>query len=218
MSREAFGSNLRRRRIRCGITLESLEHATRVPGDLWRGLEENDLSRWPSGIYARAYVRQYAMAVGLDPDATVDEFCRSFPQGDRRAERVVRGQATIVGHRLDWSDDLVGLVIDKDRRADAEPGPDRLPELLRGNRGRIVAAVVDTAAVVTVGLTLASVFPLDRAFAVAGVAVLYHAGGITVLGCTPSAWAIDTFIRSKLPTENLRGPRLLRLLVGRSDR
>ena len=71
------------------------------------GLERNDFSHWPYGIYARAYVRQYAKAIGVDPDTTVDEFCRWFPQGDRRVEKVVKEHAEIVGHTdLAWKDDV----------------------------------------------------------------------------------------------------------------
>jgi len=38
-------------------------------------------------------VRSYAKAIGVDPESTVDEFCRCFPHGDRRAALVIRGQA-----------------------------------------------------------------------------------------------------------------------------
>ena len=106
MTRNAFGPNLRRHRLQRGVTLEQIANATKVSRDLFDGLERNDFSNWPSGIYARAYVRQYAYAIGLDPDSTVDEFCRWFDRGDRRAERVVRGQSEIVGHSLTWQDDL----------------------------------------------------------------------------------------------------------------
>ena len=106
MTRNAFGPNLRRRRLQRGITLEQIANATKVAQDLFEGLERNDFSRWPTGIYARAYVRQYAYAIGLDPDSTVDEFCRWFDQGDRRAERIVREHSAIVGHALDWQDDV----------------------------------------------------------------------------------------------------------------
>ena len=84
MTQDAFGPNLRRIRLQRGITLKQLAEATKVPEDLWAALERNDVSRWPAGIFARAYVRQYALAIGVDPDSTVDEFCRWFPQGDRR--------------------------------------------------------------------------------------------------------------------------------------
>lgn len=106
MSRQAFGPNLRRIRIQKGISIAQISAGTKISADLLNGLERNDFSRWPAGIYARAYVRQYAYAIGVDPDSTVDEFCRWFPQGDRRAERVVREQATIVGHeKLTWQDE-----------------------------------------------------------------------------------------------------------------
>lgn len=106
MSREAFGPNLRRIRIQRGITIERIAAETKINLELLKELERNDFSRWPAGIYARAYVRQYAYAVGVDPDSTVDEFCRWFPQGDRRVEKIVREQATIVGHDLAWQEDV----------------------------------------------------------------------------------------------------------------
>jgi transcriptional regulator with XRE-family HTH domain len=103
--RDAFGPNLRRIRIQRGISLEQLSEATKVSVSLWASLERNDVSRWPGGLYARSYVRAYAEAIGVDPDSTVDDFCRWFPQGDRRAEPIIRGQAQIVGHdKLDWRD------------------------------------------------------------------------------------------------------------------
>ena len=88
---------------------------------LWKGLERNDFSRWPTGIYARSYVRDYAAAIGVDPESTVDDFCRWFPQGDRRAEREIRGQAQIVGHdNLEWRDAVPPVVkADGDRRGAA---------------------------------------------------------------------------------------------------
>jgi transcriptional regulator with XRE-family HTH domain len=212
MSREAFGPNLRRVRLQHGISLEALAATTRVSKDLWRGLEENDYSRWPSGIFARAYVRQYAEAIGLDPDVTVDEFCRWFAPGDRRAERVVRETAAIVGHRLDWTDDLVGVVLDADRRSAPTLLPDtRLPSFTQSHRGRIVAAMADAAVVVAVGLAAAALLPIGRASALAGCAFLYHATALTTLGCTPAVWAIDTYVRSRHPSENAQGPRFLRL-------
>jgi len=66
-------------------------------------------------------MRDYAAAIGVDPESTVDDFCRWFPQGDRRAEREIRGQAQIVGHNnLEWRDTVPPLVkADGDRRGAA---------------------------------------------------------------------------------------------------
>jgi transcriptional regulator with XRE-family HTH domain len=115
--RDAFGPNLRRLRIQHGVSLEQIAASTKVSAALWAGLERNDLSRWPTGIYARAFIRDYARAIGADADSTVDEFCRWFPQGDRRAEGVIRGQAKIVGHApLEWQDHVPPVVAEGDRR------------------------------------------------------------------------------------------------------
>jgi transcriptional regulator with XRE-family HTH domain len=122
MTRDAYGPNLRRIRLERGISLKELAESTKVPVELWAAFERNDVSGWPTGIYARAYVRQYAYAIGLDPDSTVDEFCRWFPQGDRRAEKMVRVHAEIVGHSLEWQDDLPDAT-DDDRRDLPEARP-----------------------------------------------------------------------------------------------
>lgn len=126
---QAFGPNLRRIRVQRGISIYEVVTATNVSAALWEGLERNDLARWPTGIYARAYVRSYATVIGVDPEATVDEFCRWFPHGDRRAELMIRGQAEIVGHDdLQWRDHVPPSVGDGDRRgAAALPPPARKP-------------------------------------------------------------------------------------------
>jgi cytoskeleton protein RodZ len=115
--RDAFGPNLRRIRVQRGISIYEIVTATNVSAALWEGLEANDLKRWPTGIYARAYVRSYAKVIGVDPETTVDDFCRWFPQGDRRAALLIRGQAEIVGHQdLQWRDHVPPAVADGDRR------------------------------------------------------------------------------------------------------
>src|SRR5947209_429231 len=114
--REAFGPNLRRIRLQRGVSLQQLADSTKVAESLWAGLERNDFSRWPNGIFARAYMREYAKAIGVDPESTVDDFCRWFPNGDRRAEPTIRGHAEIVGHdELDWQDHVPPSA-DSDRR------------------------------------------------------------------------------------------------------
>jgi cytoskeletal protein RodZ len=96
--RDTFGLRLRAERERRGISLDTLACVTNVSAELWEGLERNDFSRWPSGIFARSFIRDYARAIGLDETAVVDEFCRLFPIGDRRAKRIIEEQARIIGH------------------------------------------------------------------------------------------------------------------------
>jgi transcriptional regulator with XRE-family HTH domain len=124
--REAFGPNLRRLRLQRGVSLQQLAASTNVKETVWAALERNDFSSWPKGIFARAYVREYAKAIGVDPESTVNEFCRWFPNGDRRALPTIKGQAQIVGHNeLQWHDPVPPTVVE-DRRADACAASDRL--------------------------------------------------------------------------------------------
>ena len=105
LEKETFGPVLRAARERRGVSLRQLAEETKLSIELWEGLEENNLERWPKRIFARSYVRDYAVRVGLDPDEVVNEFCRLFPEwGDRRAERVMREKAQIIAHDLDWED------------------------------------------------------------------------------------------------------------------
>jgi transcriptional regulator with XRE-family HTH domain len=70
----SLGSFLRRERERRGITLRTISDQTKVSVSLLEGLEADDLSRWPGGIFRRAFVRGYAGAIGLEPDEIVRRF------------------------------------------------------------------------------------------------------------------------------------------------
>jgi transcriptional regulator with XRE-family HTH domain len=214
--RDAFGPNLRRTRIQRGISLESIAAATKISIDLLSGLERNDLSRWPTGIYARAYIRAYATQIGADPEGIVDAFCRWFPQGDRRAERVVRDQASMVGHELQWRDDLVGLVVKQDRRASSRETD--TPTHVIATHGRLIAAAADAAVVVAAGLAVASLLPVSKGGSIAVVGLLYHAVTIVAVGCTPAVWAIEHYMASRHPSARRRGQGAeLRLMRRSSD-
>jgi transcriptional regulator with XRE-family HTH domain len=188
---EAFGPNLRRRRIRQGISLEEIARQTHVSMELWDAMERNDLSQWPTGISARAFIREYAVAIGVDPSDTVSDFCRWFPQGDRRAERLVRGAAEIVGHQLEWQDDLPHS-IKSDRRASSTDSGRPRSRAVRP--ARLIAAALDLVAVGTVSGIAVTLLPVGVWPTLAVVAVLYHGVSLTMAGSTPAAWAIATYL------------------------
>jgi hypothetical protein len=112
---ETFTTRLRRHRERARILLVDISRDTRVKLELLEGLERNDLSAWPRGLYARAYVRAYATAIGLDGDDAVNEFCRLFPHGDRRTEPIIREIAEIVASESQFDYDY-RYATDNDRR------------------------------------------------------------------------------------------------------
>jgi transcriptional regulator with XRE-family HTH domain len=77
---ESFGARLRQQREQHGIDLVAIAEQTKIKRSLLEALERDDLSQWPSGIFRRAYVRNYAQAIGLDPDATVQLFLQVHPE------------------------------------------------------------------------------------------------------------------------------------------
>ena len=112
---ESFISRLRRHRERNHISLEEIVSQTRIKREQLEAFERGDLENWPRGIYARAWVRGYATIIGLDPIDTVDEFCKLFPHGDRRAQPTFRDFAAIIAHASTYQDEFEHMA-DNDRR------------------------------------------------------------------------------------------------------
>jgi transcriptional regulator with XRE-family HTH domain len=76
---ESFGARLRQRREKQQIALATIAEQTKIKLSLLEALERDDLSRWPEGIFRRAFVRAYAHAIGLEPDVVVREFLDAHP-------------------------------------------------------------------------------------------------------------------------------------------
>src|SRR5688572_4637445 len=106
VAQETFIARLRRHRERNQVSITQIAIATRVKPEMFEAFERNDLAGWPRGLYARAWIRGYAIAVGLDAIDTVDEFCRLFPQGDRRGARTVQEVAAIVAHPSEYREEI----------------------------------------------------------------------------------------------------------------
>ena len=182
LERETFGPVLRAERERRGLSLQELAARTKVRVELWSDLEENNFSRWPSRIYARAYVRDYASRVGLDADAVVNEFCRLFPEyGDRRADSLLRSHAEIVQHDLAWEDEPPPTPEQRDRRAPV-PAPSSQPFLVR-HVDRVVAVALDVKIVLALS-SLGTLLRLPFWPVCAGLALVYHAVGVLVFDRT----------------------------------
>src|ERR1043165_7126351 len=75
-----FGRKLREARERRGLSLRQISSATKIGMLTLEALEKNDIARLPGGIFSRAFVRSYALEVGLDPEETIQEFMGQFPQ------------------------------------------------------------------------------------------------------------------------------------------
>ena len=80
MSPQAFGRRLRLARERLGIPLETIAESTKIKRSSLADLERGDVSKWPLGIYRRAFIREYAATIGLPADEIVSEFVELFPE------------------------------------------------------------------------------------------------------------------------------------------
>ena len=74
------GSTLRAARERRGLSLRQIATATKISIIALEALERNDITKLPGGLFSRAFVRSYALEVGLDPETTIQEFMGQFPQ------------------------------------------------------------------------------------------------------------------------------------------
>jgi cytoskeleton protein RodZ len=99
-----FGERLRDARERRGVSLREIANATKISVRVLEALERNDISRLPGGIFGRAFVRSYAVEVGLDPEATIQDFITQFPN-----------DSVTVGHPTSDRQESVNA-IDGDRR------------------------------------------------------------------------------------------------------
>lgn len=84
-----FGGRLRDARERRGVSLRQIANSTKISVGVLEALERNDISKLPGGIFGRAFVRSYAVEVGLDPEATIQDFITNFPK-----DSVIAGHPT----------------------------------------------------------------------------------------------------------------------------
>ena len=175
--RHAFCTQLREARVRRGIALRTISVHTKISEGLLADLERCELSRWPSGIYRRAFFREYAAMVGMPGESTVSEFARLFPDDVEQAT----------------SELLV-------------PGPLRLT-LARSFGRQLspiyaVAAVVDLAAITISALVIAKLAHVNLWFSFGVMAVAYQTVGTFLHGCSLGTWWIRTAsrrLRAKTP-------------------
>ena len=175
-----FGLALRRERERRGISLEAVAESTKIGHALLAGLERGDLSRWPSGIYRRAFIRAYAEAIGLGPDETVVRFERAF--GGREDGEVGVEAADRGGYDVD----PLRLTLASSPRQSG-----------RAFVVRAAAVLADGLAVGLAGFGLAAVGQQPVALTALVAGALYFATGTLLCECSPATWALRRAFRPR---------------------
>src|SRR4029078_146802 len=89
----SFGGRLRDARERRGVSLRQIANATKISVAVLQALERNDITKLPGGIFSRAFVRSYAIEVGLDPETTIQDFIAAFPHDSVTARHPRSNQA-----------------------------------------------------------------------------------------------------------------------------
>ena len=74
-----LGDRLKQARTDKGFTLEDLQSLTKIQKRYLSGIENEDYSMMPGSFYVRAFIKQYAEAVGLDPDEMLTMYKDTSP-------------------------------------------------------------------------------------------------------------------------------------------
>jgi transcriptional regulator with XRE-family HTH domain len=194
---EEFGPTLRRSREQRGVSLLVIAERTNVDVELWAAMERNDFSRWPPGIFARAFIGEYAREIGLDPESTVNDFCRWFPLGDRRRTNIIRRKAELLGLRAEAYEAPPG----QERRRN-EPRPATIADDARRmalTRGwRLAAAGLDLAATAAAGIAIARLLHTQTLGSIGAVALAYYGTSLVVLGGSPGSAFVTACLRQSI--------------------
>ncbi len=91
------------------MSLDELQEMTKIQKRYLIGIEEGNYAIMPGNFYVRAFIRQYAEAVGLDPDELFEQYKQDIPQSyqddmPQTLSRVkTRQQLSAEGEKwLDW--------------------------------------------------------------------------------------------------------------------
>lgn len=74
-----IGSVLKEARLAKGMSLDELQDATKIQKRYLIGIEEGNYSMMPGQFYVRAFIKQYAEAVGLQPEELFEQFKSEIP-------------------------------------------------------------------------------------------------------------------------------------------
>lgn len=74
-----IGERLKERRLEKGLTIDDIQNQTKIQARHIKAIERNDFSLIPGDFYVRAFIREYAQAVGLDVEALIAEHQAELP-------------------------------------------------------------------------------------------------------------------------------------------
>lgn len=181
LARAEYCAHLKGTREKRGVRLDTLAAATKVNESLFVALERGDVSRWPTGIYRRSFFRAYAAAIGVSPDASLEEFLHLFP--DESEPRTPQAAAA------------------SPLRLNLAAAP-----RLHLSRPHLIAAFVDLAVLLLVASAMTWWTQARPATVLATTALLYYVVATALFGSSAGAW----WLRSRAARRRFKGLRLAR--------
>ncbi|MBP2077724.1 helix-turn-helix domain-containing protein [Oceanobacillus polygoni] len=88
------GAKLKEARLASGLSLDSLQETTKIQKRYLVAIEEGNLHILPGKFYARAFIKEYANAVGLDPNELLEEHKEEIPSTEEENVQYTRMQRT----------------------------------------------------------------------------------------------------------------------------
>src|SRR5690625_7041564 len=91
-----IGVRLKEAREAKNLSLESLQETTKIQKRYLVAIEQGDFHVLPGKFYARAFIKEYALAVGLNPDELLEEYKSEIPSTeDRKSTRLNSSHVSI---------------------------------------------------------------------------------------------------------------------------
>lgn len=74
-----LGNRLKEARLAKDMSLDDLQKVTKIQKRYLMGIEEGDYSMMPGKFYIRAFIKQYAEAVGIEPEEIFEQYKNDIP-------------------------------------------------------------------------------------------------------------------------------------------
>jgi hypothetical protein len=217
--RRAFCARLKGEREGRGTSLAAIAETTKVKASLLEAFERGDLSRWPKGIYRRAFFREYVATIGLPPEPYVGEFVDLFSDGESPRELVPPPNPGVVAPGVVTADVAVPginpaggalrLTFAPEMRAASAfaLGSRRFMARLTVRGNRAIAAAADIGAVLTLALVASALVGWGFWSSTGVIACLYYSASTAWLGRSAAAAFLGRRARaSTIQTSTIRVP------------
>ncbi|NGZ75443.1 RodZ domain-containing protein [Saccharibacillus alkalitolerans] len=77
-----LGQQLKDARMQKGLSLEDVQEMTKIRKRYLEAIEQGDFKVLPGSFYVRAFIKTYAEAVGLDPEALLQNHSKDVPSAE----------------------------------------------------------------------------------------------------------------------------------------